>query len=150
MIAFCVHLTFKSLALLSEGETSRPTDRLSPESQVELVPPAQTADPVIPSPSYISQSTSDISKRSLDQSFPATDVRHGSWSIMNGSDPTPGLTGGAGMAGSPLCTYLKLFLAGSEILPESKSARNTPSWLATCNDQCQRLITVSPSSRRLT
>jgi hypothetical protein len=36
------------------------------------------------------------------------------------------------MASSPLCTYLKLFLAGSDILPDSKSARKTPSWLATC------------------
>jgi hypothetical protein len=72
-----------NVKIVSIIETSRSTVRLSPESQVELVPPAQTADPVVSPPSYISQSTSDIGKRSLNQSFSTTDVRHGSWSMMN-------------------------------------------------------------------
>jgi hypothetical protein len=67
-----------NVEIVSIIETSRSTDRPSPESQVELVPPAQTANPVVPSPSYISQSTSEVGKRSLDQSFSTTDVRHGS------------------------------------------------------------------------
>lgn len=80
MIAFCVHLKDPNhqYLIVWRRNIQTATDHPSPESQVELVPPAQTADPVVPSPSYISQSTSDVGKRSLDQSFSTTDVRHGS------------------------------------------------------------------------